>query len=69
MLVSSGRAMGPRAWSFWVEMPISAPMPYCSPSVKAVLALIMTAAESTSSANRCAVVMLVVQIASVWPLE
>ena len=51
MLVSSGKAMGPRAWSFWVEMPISAPIPYCSPSVKAVEAFTITAAASTSAAN------------------
>lgn len=28
--------IGPRAWSFCVEMPISAPKPNCAPSVKAV---------------------------------
>ena len=26
-VVSSRRPIGPRAWSFWVEMPISAPKP------------------------------------------
>ena len=28
--------MGPRAWSFWVEMPISAPKPSSSPSTNRV---------------------------------
>ena len=49
VVVSSGRAIGPRAWSFWVEMPISAPNPNSPPSVKRVLALTMTAAASTSA--------------------
>ena len=39
LLVSSRRPMGPRAWSFWVEMPISAPSPNSPPSVKRVDAL------------------------------
>src|SRR5205823_9074523 len=30
---SSRIPMGPRAWSFWVELPISAPMPNSKPSV------------------------------------
>lgn len=46
--VSSGRPMGPRACSFCVEMPISAPKPNCSPSVNDVAALTITAAASTS---------------------
>ena len=29
--------MGPRAWSFWVEMPISHPKPNSPPSVNRVL--------------------------------
>ena len=45
--VSSARPIGPRACSFWVEMPISAPNPNSPPSVKRVDALTMTAAEST----------------------
>ena len=44
--VISGSPIGPRACSFWVEMPISAPKPNSPPSVKRVLALTMTAAES-----------------------
>ena len=36
---SSRRPIGPRAWSFWVELPISAPMPNSPPSVKRVEAL------------------------------
>ena len=35
-VVSSRRPMGPRAWSFWVEMPISQPRPNSPPSVKRV---------------------------------
>ena len=44
--------MGPRACSFCVEMPISAPRPKTPPSVKRVEALTYTAAESTSRAKR-----------------
>ena len=35
-VVNSFNAIGPRACSFWVLMPISAPSPNCAPSVKAV---------------------------------
>ena len=38
--------IGPRAWSFCVEMPISAPKPNSPPSVKRVEAFTMIAAES-----------------------
>src|SRR5439155_17737758 len=38
-VVSSRRPMGPRAWSFWELIPISAPKPNSSPSVKRVAAL------------------------------
>ena len=31
--------MGPRAWSFWVEMPISHPRPNSPPSVNRVLGI------------------------------
>lgn len=34
--VSSASAKGPRQWSFWVLMPISAPIPNSPPSVKRV---------------------------------
>ena len=44
VLVSSGSPIGPRACSFCVEMPISAPKPNSPPSVKRVEALTMTAA-------------------------
>ena len=50
--VISGSPIGPRACSFWVEMPISAPIPNCSPSVKRVEALTMTAALSTLAMKR-----------------
>ena len=46
--MSSGRPIGPRACSFWVEMPISAPNPNSPPSVNRVEALTITAAESTA---------------------
>ena len=36
---SSRRPIGPRACSFWVELPISAPIPNSPPSVKRVEAL------------------------------
>ena len=36
---SSRVPIGPRAWSFWVELPISAPIPNSAPSVKRVEAL------------------------------
>ena len=53
-VVSSRRPIGPRAWSFWVLMPISAPKPNSSPSTKRVEALTSTAAASTSAVNRSA---------------
>ena len=43
--------IGPRACSFWVEMPISAPKPNSPPSVKRVDALTITAAASTSAVH------------------
>src|SRR3989338_8306409 len=58
--------MGPRAWSLSVEMPISAPMPNCPPSVSLVEALTYTAAESTSLVNLLAWVMFSVTMASEW---
>ena len=48
---SSRRPIGPRAWSFWVELPISAPIPNSPPSVKRVEALTYTHAASTPSWN------------------
>src|SRR5699024_6810206 len=66
--VSSGSPIGPRACSFWVEMPISAPIPNCSPSVKAVEVLTMTAAASTRVVNSRAAARSAVTIDSVWPV-
>jgi len=43
--------IGPRAWSFWVEFPISAPIPNSKPSVNRVEALTYTQAASTPSWN------------------
>ena len=40
--------MGPRAWSFWVEMPTSAPRPSWPPSVKRVEALIAIAINAST---------------------
>ena len=65
--VSSRRPIGPRAWSFWVEMPISAPKPSSSPSMNRVEALTSTAAASTSAVNRVAAARSPVTMASVWP--
>src|SRR4051812_10151981 len=50
--VISGSPIGPRAWSFWVLIPISAPKPNSPPSVKRVEALTSTAAASTSATKR-----------------
>src|SRR5207237_3836386 len=66
-VVSSRSPMGPRACSFCVLMPISAPKPNSSPSVKRVEALTITTAASTSRAKRRAVSRSRVQTASVWP--
>ena len=46
--------IGPRAWSFWVEMPISAPKPNSPPSTNRLEAFTSTAAASISAANRAA---------------
>src|SRR4029077_9395291 len=52
--VISTSAIGPRACSFWLEMPISVPKPNSPPSAKRVDALTITHAESTSLMNRSA---------------
>ena len=67
VVVSSRRPIGPRAWSFWVEMPISAPNPNSPPSTKRVEALTTTAAASTSWVKRRAAARSAVTIASEWP--
>ena len=46
--------MGPRAWSFWVLMPISHPRPNSPPSVNRVEAFTYTAALSTQAVKRSA---------------
>ncbi len=51
-VVSSCKPIGPRAWSFCVLMATSAPRPNWLPSLKRVLALTKTAAESTSLTKR-----------------
>ena len=61
--------MGPRACSFWVEIPTSAPSPSWPPSVKRVEAFTAMAAESTPARNAFAEASDGVQIASVCPLE
>src|SRR5204863_8795264 len=66
--VSSGSPSGPRACSFWVEMPISAPNPNSPPSVNRVDALTRTAAASTAATKRRAAAWDRVTIASEWPL-
>src|SRR5699024_8268369 len=45
--MSLSRHIGPRACSFWLEIPISAPKPNSPPSVKRVEAFTITAAAST----------------------
>ena len=49
--VSSFSPIGPRAWSFCVDMPISAPNPNSLPSVNLVEAFTYTAAASISFWN------------------
>jgi hypothetical protein len=63
--VISVRPIGPRACSFCVEIPISAPKPNSPPSVKRVLAFTMTAAESTAAVKRRAASWELVTIVSV----
>ena len=60
--------MGPRACSFWVELPISAPMPNTPPSVKRVEAFTYTQAASTPPVKARADSVEPVTIASEWPL-
>ena len=59
---------GPGRGASGCEIPISAPKPNISPSVKRVDALTMTAAASTSRAKRRAAARSRVQMASVWPV-
>ena len=68
-VVSSSSPMGPRAWSFWVEMPISQPRPNSPPSVKRVEALTYTAALSTPLTKASAWEGSSVTMASLWPVE
>src|SRR5207247_2528693 len=65
---SSRSPIGPRACSFCVELPISAPMPNSPPSVKRVDAFTYTQAASTPSSKARADGTLSVMIASEWPL-
>src|SRR5665213_4419393 len=67
--VSSRRPIGPRACSFWVEIPISAPSPSSPPSTNRVDAFTSTAAASTSRTKRPAASRSRVTIASEWPVE
>ena len=61
--------MGPLAWSFWVEMPISQPSPNSPPSVNLVEAFTYTAALSTQAVNSVAAASFSVTIASLCPVE
>src|SRR5579863_1484021 len=65
---SSRTPIGPRACSFCVELPISAPIPNSAPSVKRVEALTYTHAASTSSWKRRPAAASRVTIASLWPV-
>src|SRR4051812_38350022 len=67
--VISGSPIGPRACSFWVLIPISAPKPNSPPSVNRVEAFTSTAAESTSAVNRRAAPWSSVTIASLCWLD
>jgi hypothetical protein len=67
LVQSSRRPIGPRACSFCVELPISAPMPNWPPSVKRVEAFTYTHAASTPSWNARAAAVEPVTIASEWP--
>src|SRR6202453_3547851 len=66
-VVSSFTPIGPRACSFWVDLPPSAPSPNSSPSTNLVDAFTSTAAPSTSATNRSATATSEVTIASEWP--
>src|SRR6185437_4685418 len=66
-VVNSFTPIGPRACSFWVEMPTSAPSPSSSPSTNLVDVFTSTAAPSTSATKRSAVATSEVTIASEWP--
>ncbi len=68
VLVSSRRAMGPRACNFCVEIPISAPKPNSPPSLKRVEALTMMKAESSPAMNARSLSIEAVRIDSVCPL-
>ena len=61
--------MGPRAWSFWVEIPISHPRPNSPPSVNRVDTFQYTAALSTSAMNASAVSRQSVTMQSLCPVE
>ena len=68
MDVISGSPIGPRACSFWVEMPISAPKPNSPPSTNRLEAFTSTAAASTSAVNRWAARCDSVMIVSLCPV-
>ena len=68
MVVISASPIGPRACSFWVEMPISAPKPNWPPSVNRLEALTSTTAASTSSVKRRWAAASAVTIVSEWPV-
>src|SRR3954454_7215293 len=64
---SSRSPIGPRACSFWVEFPISAPIPNSPPSVKRVDAFTYTTAASIDSIHVRDADSESVTIASEWP--
>ena len=68
VVVSSRRAIGPRACSFCVEFPIAAPMPNTYPSVNRVDAFTYTTAASTRSVNAAPAASEDVTIASECPV-
>src|ERR1039458_6542615 len=66
--VSSRSPIGPRACSFWVEIPTSPPSPNSPPSMNLVEAFTMTAAASPRLTHASAFEGLLVRIASLWPV-
>src|SRR5215475_15353335 len=66
--VSSARPIGPRACSFCVEIPISAPYPNSPPSTNRLDAFTSTTAASMAPVNSRAAANDLVTIVSEWPV-
>ena len=68
-VVNSSSPIGPRAWSFCMEMPISQPKPNWPPSVNRVEQFIYTVALSTDCEKRLACSLFVVRMDSLCFVE